>query len=70
MTVFEEIVQRLGQLPPQKQELVLALVSELGRSGDTVEDIEWSRFSLDQACAGFDDDTASYSMGDVVEPGL
>ena len=70
MNTLDEIVQRLSNLSREKLKLVLAYVSRLEADDDLHDDpAEWSKYSLDRARDGLEDDGPEYTREDVKKPG-
>ncbi len=69
MTIAEQIVQHVKNLPEATQKEILYLVESLGSKRELIneEDMNWSDLSLSQAMRGIETEKSLYTIDDVKE---
>jgi len=68
MDIVERIIEELKSIPKSSQAEVLDFVEYLkSKKGRKEEDSEWSRFSLDSAMRGIEEESSPYGIKDIKE---
>ncbi len=68
MDIVQRIIEELKSVPESTQVEVLDFVEYLkSRKGRNAEDFEWSRFSLDSAMRGIEEEPSPYDISDIKE---
>ena len=68
MDIVEKIIEELKSIPESSQAEVLDFVEYLkSNKGRKEEDSEWSRFSLDSAMKGIEEEPSPYGIKDIKE---
>ena len=68
MDIVERIIEELKSIPESSQAEVLDFVEYLkSKKGRKGEDSEWSRFSLDSAMRGIEEEPSPYGIKDIKE---
>ena len=65
MTVADQVAEHMRRLPESTQARVLDLVMDMEARLAPPEDRDWSRFSLEQACRGMEDEADLYTDVDL-----
>ena len=68
MDIVERIIEELKSIPESAQAEVLDFVEYLkSKKVRKDEDSEWSRFSLDSAMRGIEEEPSPYGVEDIIE---
>ena len=68
MDIVEKIIEELYSIPESDQAEVLDFVEYLkSKKRRKTEDSEWSRFSLDSAMSGIEEEPSPYGTDDIKE---
>jgi len=68
MDIVEKIIEELNSIPESDQAKVLDFVEYLkSKRRRKEEDSEWSRFSLDSAMSGIEEEASPYGIKDIKE---
>lgn len=68
MDIVEKIVEELNLIPESDQAEVMDFVEYLkSKKRRKEEDSEWSRFSIDSAMSGIEEDPSAYGIKDIKE---
>jgi hypothetical protein len=69
MTVTEQIIEHVKELPETMQSEILDFIEFLETKTEISgkEKVEWSDFSLSQAMRGMESESSPYSLSDVKE---
>ena len=68
MDIVEKIIEELKFIPESDQAEVLDFVEYLkSKKSKKEEDSEWSRFSLDSAMRGIEEESSPYGIEDIKE---
>ncbi len=68
MNIVERILEQVKSMPELDQAEVLDFVEYLkSKKGRKEEDSEWSRFSLDSAMRGIEEEPSPYGIHDIKE---
>jgi hypothetical protein len=68
MNIVEKIIEKLKSLPESDQAEVLDFLEYLkSKKEGKYEDPEWSRFSLDSAMRGIEEEPSPYGFEDIKE---
>lgn len=68
MDIVERIIEELKSIPESSQAEVLDFVEYLkSKKRRKEEDSEWSRFSLDSAMRGIEEEPSPYGIKDIKE---
>jgi hypothetical protein len=68
MNTVEKIIEQLKSMPESDQAEVLGFLEYLkSRKGRKEADSEWSRFSLDSAMRGIEEEPSPYGIEDIKE---
>jgi len=68
MNTVEKIIEQLKSMPESDQAEVLDYLEYLkSRKGRKEDDSEWSRFSLDSAMRGIEEEPSPYGIEDIKE---
>ena len=69
MNIVERIIEQVKTMPESEQSEVLDFVEYLkSKKERKEEDSEWSRFSLDSAMRGIEEEPSPYGIEDIKEP--
>jgi hypothetical protein len=67
MSLADKIIEKIKSLPEDKQVEILDFVDFLQRKLEENERKNWSRFSLESAMRGMEDEEPLYSLNDLKE---
>jgi hypothetical protein len=68
MDIVERILEQIKSMPELDKAEVLDFVEYLkSKKGRKEEDSEWSRFSLDSAMRGIEEESSPYGIEDIKE---
>ena len=67
MSLADKIIEKIKSLPEEKQAEVFDFVNLLEIKIKEEENIFWSKFSLESATRGMDDEEALYTVNDLKE---
>lgn len=67
MSLADKIIEKIKSLPEEKQAEVFDFVNLLEIKIKEEENIFWSKFSLESAMRGMDDEEALYTVTDLKE---
>jgi len=68
MNIVEKIIEQLKSMPESDQAEVLDFLEYLkSKKRRNEEDSEWSRFSLESAMRGIEEESSSYGIEDIKE---
>jgi hypothetical protein len=68
MNIVERIIEQLKSMPESDQAEVLDFLEYLkSKKGRNEEDSQWSRFSLDSAMRGIEEEPSPYGIEDIKE---
>lgn len=69
MDIINEIISKLSKLSPQKQGEVFNFINTISAQNSDVqlpnEELDWSKFSLDQALKDLETEPDLYSLDDI-----
>ena len=67
MGVADKIIEKVKSLPEEKQTEVLDFVDFLEKRIKEEENRDWSKFSLESAMRGMEDEETLYTLNDLKE---
>jgi len=68
MNIVEKIIEQLKSMPESDQAEILDFLEYLkSKKNRYEEDSEWSRFSLDSAMRGIEEEASPYGIKDIKE---